>query len=79
MESAADRLESAAVPYHRFRPGYASRAVIGTLRPTERRRATPTKWVGRVSSLELYVLPRETGNQSSVGATGISGCMPEWS
>src|SRR5687767_7581926 len=46
-----------------IRRGYASRAVIGTLRPTERRRANPSKWVDRISSLELYVLPKETGNQ----------------
>jgi hypothetical protein len=35
-----------------------------------------SKRVDRVSPLELYVLPKETGNQSSVGSTNISGCMP---
>jgi hypothetical protein len=53
------------------RRGYASRAVIGTLRPTERRRATHRKWVDRISSLELYVLPKETGNRSRVSAQPV--------
>src|SRR5687767_5247074 len=67
-ESAMNPKKSAADVHPRrlplsIRRGYASRAVIGTLRPTERRRANPSKWVDRISSLELYVLPKETGNQ----------------
>src|SRR5688500_11112731 len=64
---------------HSIGEGYASRAVIGTLRPTERRRATHRKWVDRISSLELYVLPKETGNRVESAQPVIQVACQKWS